>query len=66
MLVLFGISDRYQNKCTEVGLNGDNQQRNNGKYRGKDSKIFTGNIVDILEKKFMVQSRSKPAIFLSV
>ena len=35
LLVLFGTSERYQNKCTEVGHNGDNQQRNNGKYRGK-------------------------------
>ena len=63
LLVLFGTSDRYQNKCTEVRHNGDNQQRNNGKYRGKESKIGTGNIVDILEKKFMVQSGSKPAFF---
>ena len=63
LLVLFGTSDRYQNKCTEVGHNGQNQQRNNGKYRGKESKIGTGNIVDILEKKFMVQSGSKPAFF---
>ena len=37
LLILFGTSDRYQNKCTEVGHNGDNQQRNNGKYRGNES-----------------------------
>ena len=64
LFVLFGTSERYQNKCTEVGHNRDNQQRNNGKYRGKESKLGNGNIVDILEKKFMVQSGSKPAVFL--
>ena len=64
--VLFGTSERYQNKCTEVGHNRDNQQRNKGKYRGKESKLGKENIVDLGENNFMVQSESKPEVFFSV